>query len=591
MNRLVGSGRGRHRLWISRLPHSLGLALVLNWQPGASAQTAIAPHQSKSVPTALDSSLESSLDSSLSPSLDAPLDTSPDAPPDGSPDASPDPMEQVTSVSQLADLRPTDWGYQALQSLVERYGCINGYPDKSFRGNRAMTRYEFAAGLNACMERIGELIAASTDLAAKQQDLDQLRQLQTEFRSELDQLQGRVDSLEARTQTLERQQFSTTTKLNGFVSIGLQQRFDNRADVAPRDGIKDTDDPGTQAHVIAHSYLGLTTFFSPQSFLYTGLWQQKGTATPRLNNDGRLGYDFTDFNLTLSELKYHFMVGNKFAAVVGTEGVYAGGMLRGPNRQEGIISGPLSYFAQRNPIINIGFTKGGAGFDWQFAKRASLQAFYTTNIPGFFQNGNSAKGHNTGGLQLALTPTDRLDLTLYYINDYSPDGMLLGLVGDDLLVAPTTFVPGRNIPLQTNAYGLSANWQLNAKLTLGGWFGYTHSTSPGRSGQVETTNYMVYLNFLDLFGKGNVGGLYVGQPPKITSSTLPVGLNLPDFLNTGQGRAGGQPGTSTHVEAFYRWQITPNISVTPGVMVIFNPGHTPDSDPVTVGAVRTTFTF
>ncbi|HEY9656599.1 MAG TPA: iron uptake porin, partial [Crinalium sp.] len=58
-------------------------------------------------------------------------------------------MEQVTSVSQLTDVQPTDWAFQALQSLVERYGCIIGYPDQTYRGNRALTRYEFAAGLNA----------------------------------------------------------------------------------------------------------------------------------------------------------------------------------------------------------------------------------------------------------------------------------------------------------------------------------------------------------------------------------------------------------------------------------------------------------
>ncbi|MBE9033364.1 S-layer homology domain-containing protein, partial [filamentous cyanobacterium LEGE 11480] len=42
-------------------------------------------------------------------------------------------MSSVTSVSQLSDVRPTDWAFQALQSLVERYGCIAGYPDKTYR--------------------------------------------------------------------------------------------------------------------------------------------------------------------------------------------------------------------------------------------------------------------------------------------------------------------------------------------------------------------------------------------------------------------------------------------------------------------------
>ncbi|GAB4198722.1 MAG: hypothetical protein Fur006_48750 [Coleofasciculaceae cyanobacterium] len=119
-------------------------------------------------------------------------------------------MEQVTSVSQLSDVQPTDWAYEALRSLVERYGCIAGYPDGTFRGNRAMTRYEFAAGLNACMNQIERLIAANTANFITKEDLATLQRLVDEFRIELGALQGRVDTLEARTTQLETQQFSTT---------------------------------------------------------------------------------------------------------------------------------------------------------------------------------------------------------------------------------------------------------------------------------------------------------------------------------------------------------------------------------------------
>jgi predicted PhzF superfamily epimerase YddE/YHI9 len=94
-------------------------------------------------------------------------------------------LGQVTSVSQLSDVRPTDWAFQALQSLVERYGCIVGYPDKTFRGNRALTRFEFAAGLNACLDRVNELIAASTADLVKKEDLATLQKLQEEFATEL----------------------------------------------------------------------------------------------------------------------------------------------------------------------------------------------------------------------------------------------------------------------------------------------------------------------------------------------------------------------------------------------------------------------
>jgi Carbohydrate-selective porin, OprB family/S-layer homology domain len=132
-----------------------------------------------------------------------------------------DTMDQVTSVSQLTDVRADDWPFQALQSLVERYGCIVGYPDKTFRGNQSLTRYEFAAGLNSCLDRVNELIQAGTADLVKKEDLAVLQRLQEEFRAELTTLRGRVDALEARTNTLQKQQFSTTTKLNGEVVAAI----------------------------------------------------------------------------------------------------------------------------------------------------------------------------------------------------------------------------------------------------------------------------------------------------------------------------------------------------------------------------------
>ena len=121
------------------------------------------------------------------------------------------PFAQVNSVSQLSEVKPTDWAFQALQSLVERYGCMAGYPDGTYRGNRAMTRYEFAAGLNSCLDRVSELIAAGTTNLITREDLAIVQKLQAEFARELSVLRGRVDTLDARTAQLEANQFSTTT--------------------------------------------------------------------------------------------------------------------------------------------------------------------------------------------------------------------------------------------------------------------------------------------------------------------------------------------------------------------------------------------
>src|SRR5210317_4099 len=111
-------------------------------------------------------------------------------------------QDQVNSITQFSDVQPTDWAYQALSNLIERYGCVAGYPNGSFRGNRAMTRYEAAALLNACLDRITEVT-------------DELKRLMKEFEKELAILKGRVDGLEARVGELEATQFSTTTKLKG----------------------------------------------------------------------------------------------------------------------------------------------------------------------------------------------------------------------------------------------------------------------------------------------------------------------------------------------------------------------------------------
>ncbi|MDZ7960686.1 MAG: iron uptake porin [Aulosira sp. DedQUE10] len=502
----------------------------------------------------------------------------------------PEPMAQVTSVSQLKDVQPTDWAFQALQSLVERYGCIAGYPNNTYRGDRALTRYEFAAGVNACLDRVNELIATATSDLVSREDLAQIQKLQSEFAPELATLRGRVDNLEARTTELEANQFSTTSKLSGLVVVGVQGRSSNRGDVSPRDGIKDTNDQGTNTNVISLTQLSLTTQFTPRSYLFTALLHGMGESGPRFNNnvsrnDVLLGYEFPTDNLIISDLNYHWLAADNLALMIGTENVNMTTAFRGPNRVESAATGPLSLFAQRNPILNTGFGHGGIAIDWQFAKRASLQALYSTYTP---SNPGKRTGlfdsNTTTGLQLLLTPTDTLDLSLYYVNNYSSDGCLLTFVGDECLSA-------KSEPLQTNAVGATVTWQISPYITLGAWGGYTSSYIPGQSGSVETTNYMAFLNFPDLFAKGNLGGIYVGQPPKITSSNLQDGSNVPDAVNTGLGRAGGQPGTTLQIEGFYRFQLTENISITPGIIHILEPGHTPNSDPVTIGILRSTFLF
>jgi hypothetical protein len=504
-----------------------------------------------------------------------------------------DGMEQVTSVSQLTDVKPTDWAFQALQSLVERYGCIVGYPDKTFRGNRALSRYEFAAGLNACMDRISELIAAGTANLARKEDLVALQKLQEEFAAELAVMRGRVDALEARTATLETQQFSTTTKLFGQVILGVQGRNEAKVDLA---GFRFSDD-SDQINVISNVQLSLYTQFSDRSLLLTGLQAGTGRSYGEqlLTNDVLLGYEADTGNrVQISDLTYRHLIGNNFAVIAGAAGVNMVNVFRGANRVESAGFGPISRFAQRNPILNIGGDGAGAGFDWQITPTLSLQGVYTSNRAEDPADGGLFGGRNgatTAGAQLTLNAFNTVDIALNYVNAYSPSGFLGTSVGDDQLALPNPFT--LRAPIKTNAFGGTVSWRVARWLTIGGWVGYTTSDLKGFNGSVETLNWMGFLNFPDLGGPGNLGAIYVGQPPRIISSDLPTGRNVPSFVTEGNVLAGtgDQPGRTTHVEAFYRFRVSDNISLTPGVIVIFNPRHNDNNDTITIGVLRTTFTF
>ena len=86
-------------------------------------------------------------------------------------------IEQINQVHRLQDVSPSDWSYQALRSLVERYGCIVGLPDLSYRGNQSISRYEFAAGLNSCLNQWSRLFIDAEHPIFHKGDLETLQRL------------------------------------------------------------------------------------------------------------------------------------------------------------------------------------------------------------------------------------------------------------------------------------------------------------------------------------------------------------------------------------------------------------------------------
>ena len=276
-------------------------------------------------------------------------------------------ISQVTSVSQFSDVQPTDWAFQALQSLVERYGCIAGYPNGTYRGNRALTRYEFAAGLNACLDRVNELIATATADLVTKEDLATLQRLQEEFSAELATLRGRVDALEARTAELEANQFSTTTKLSGEAIFAVTDNFG------------DNDDNNTVLQNRVR--LTLKSSFTGKDTLYTRL--ASGNATPLDFPNGNGTFEGTQtFNLSpdtsnnvaIDWLAYYFPVGKSQVYIAGTGGIQSDYVPTLNPYFEDFDggNGALSTFATESPIYRIG-GGAGAGVNLVFGKGSVLQ--------------------------------------------------------------------------------------------------------------------------------------------------------------------------------------------------------------------------
>ncbi|MBD2258861.1 iron uptake porin [Pseudanabaena sp. FACHB-2040] len=90
----------------------------------------------------------------------------------------------------FSDLSPDAWAYQAIQSLVQNYGCLAGYPDGTFRGDQPVTRYEFAAGMNACLDAVSGFVQERQ--AANQAEVDLLIESMQQFQTELNELDSRV---------------------------------------------------------------------------------------------------------------------------------------------------------------------------------------------------------------------------------------------------------------------------------------------------------------------------------------------------------------------------------------------------------------
>ncbi|MCE2886201.1 MAG: iron uptake porin [Pseudanabaena sp. 42896M_M3] len=497
-------------------------------------------------------------------------------------------VQNVTSVSQLSDVRPTDWAFTALQSLVERYGCIAGFPDRTFRGKQATSRYEFAAGLNACLDKINEIISAGLADKVSKQDLATLQKLQEEFAAELATLRGRVDALDAKVAKLEAQQFSTTTKLRGEAIFGLATASDGFNE--PLTGNSDFTDR-TNTIFSYRVRLNLDTSFTGKDLLRTRL---QASNTPNLNTDGvtpiasglgsgngtRLSFESGTPNnsFEINRLYYRFPVGDNITAYVAPIGAPED-VISPLNPLESDSQGTISRFGRFNPLIRIASSgRSGLavfGLNFKFNNQANLELMYSA--------ANAATPTGQGGLtgndtklaaQLVYKPSDAFTLGVGYARAYTVGNSLGSGLNVDTLGGVTA--PGVSGINSDTVVG-SLIWDITKKFTFNTWGSYTFANSTGVTTAGTTfTSWLAALSAKDLFTEGDLAAVSFGQPLLRTSVT---------------GSAQGSADTPYHLEALYRFRVSKNISITPGVYFVFNPGSASANGTATVGVIRTTFSF
>ncbi len=573
-------------------------------------------------------------------------------------------IEQVTSVSELRDVSPDAWAFEALQSLVERYGCIVGYPDRTFRGDRALSRWEFAAGLNACMNVMERLI--QENVAVLREDIDKLKRLMQEFEAELAALGARVDNLEARTSFLEDHQFSTTTKLTGEVIFapsaifGTKNTLNNQTDnnqAVFQDRVRlqlNTSFSGNDllvTRLAAGSASRFKSFYPTQNVLDPNTGQPLGVVgdsyeSPTFSQTQNLSPS-TDNNVAVDWLAYYVPIDLSENLRLNTYIAAWGGLWHDfvPTLNPYFEDfdggkGSLSVFSQRNPIYNIGGGAGAGtslklGFLESILGPTSLSLGYlsgTANSPNkgvsttnpltgqnyTFSDGNNGlfAGNYAALAQLSGNLFNTISIAFTYVNAYStPDSPIFGQGGKSGVgvtgttaanlsranlnnslaaggigappLAPGSYNSGNNNPVnpydfggkQTNSYGVQAAWKIADWLNFSAYGSYTNVTLIGKAnGDIWT--YGGGFAFPDFGKEGNVLGIFAGVQPYLSGLSNNVGgvYNLP-------------ASNPIQVELFYKYQVTDNLSLTPGVIWISNPEQTTNAKDAIIGTVRGTFTF
>ena len=474
-------------------------------------------------------------------------------------------IRQENSVEQLQDVSPTDWAYEALKSLIDRYGCLSGFRDRTYRGNQTVSRHEFAAGLNTCLSYVEGLIAHSEPVSPE--DIELLLRLMQEFQTDLAVFKGRTDGLQARIQDLEVTQFAITSKLTGEAIFALGNIVTGAAD---------------ENTVLGDRLrLELETSFTGDDLLLTRL--STGNFPSFREQTGTFAGDLAfaepeDNNLNLEILSYIFRLGDNTNIVLGATGTGADDLADTVNFLDGDGSSrAISQFGTRNPIYHPP-GDAGLGIIHRPLSEIEVSAGYLASPAedpnpgnGLFDGPYSALG------QILITPTDNLNFAATYVHSYNQSDTETG----SSLANLRSLI--EDLPTVSNSYGIELSWAISDRLIVGGWGTLSKVTNLSTinsitdRGTQNIWNWAATFALPDLGKEGNLAGLVVGMEPFVEDSSI-------DVLEVDRD-------SSLHLEAFYQYQVNDRIAITPGVVWITAPDNDRNNDDLVIGTVRTTFSF
>jgi Carbohydrate-selective porin, OprB family len=471
-------------------------------------------------------------------------------------------------------VKPGDWQYKALQDVAAKYGCNSNLT------NQAVSQLEFARVLNTCLEKVEPLLAqkptpppAPSSAPAPAQppavtaaDLEVLKRLTQEYRAQLTEIDSRLTSSEKKLAKAQASQFSTTTKLKGEVIFNLAGAASgaNASNTVFGDRVR----------------LLFETSFSGQDRLWTRLstGNQPGINSNLKNGSTAEGGQVAESNggnsVGVDWLAYQFPYGNTNVYVAAYNGIHVDyAPSYGSNFDDFTGgNGALSNFAESSPIYKIG---GGAGIGTSLPIADTGLKSVTL---GYFGGATSANKPTSGqGLfngdyallgQLNFKLSDNLEAGLTYVNSYHTGtnaiysfggpGGLTGTEPANLNVAGTT----------ANSYGAEFAYKASDTLAFNGFLLNTSANKAGGIGKQDIWSYGAGVSVPNIDGKGSLAGLLVGTEPFV----------------------GGVGTVPYHIEGFYKYKLSDNLTITPGLIYLTAPNQI-NSNSALIGVIRSTFTF